>query len=261
MSVYAITLAFCNPGILLRSIEAFYRSRNPSLPIEKHFIVDQHYPLHRAGMDSVLERLCEAFPVTVIDPGRNLGLHHGFNWAMRHIETSDPDAVVIGYDPDSLPVTPGWDEALVRAIRSRRTDGETVVWSSLANPRTISDIHARGFDRAKADGGLDLWLTRTSITNSVCAWRMSWLRRVGGLKEPRAYYGHLEAAMFDQMLPHERWAVLPGWGESDELRRFHDREYTAYKWHHSHTQRWPGDFESFVKAGCPALEDSPLEIP
>lgn len=262
MAVYAISLAFCNENIMLRSLQAFYATRNPDLDLVEHLIVDQHYPLNYGTVWSALREFEKIFPkVRVVDPGRNLGLHHGFNWAMKQLALR-PEDIVIGYDLDSMPITPGWDMALVRAIEARQADTQEVVWSSLANPRTVSDIHARGFDRAKADGYLDLWLTRTAITNSVCAWRYGWLESVGFLEEPRAFYGHLEAAMFGKLGKGRRWAVLPSWGELDDLRALHDREYVVYKWLHSHTGEWPGDFESYVRAGCPGgREAAPLVIP
>lgn len=257
MAVYAITLAFCNPRILTRSIEAFHRTRCPDMALE-HFIIDQHYPLHRNDTLQALDSLEKRFHVKRLDPGRNLGLHHGINWALENLGLHDDD-IVIGYDGDSVPLAHGWDRALVRAIESDSGNGQRVVWSSLANPRTVFDIQAMGFDQHPGDP--QLWLTRFPITNSICAWRYGWLRSVGFLTEPRNFYGHLEAAMFEKLRPWERWAVLPEFPETDILRRSHDREYTAYKWHHSHTQRWPGDFESFVDAGCPGMETAPLEIP
>lgn len=249
MAVYAITLAFSNPRIIATSIKAFYETRNQSLHLDGHFIVDQHYPLHRDEMRETLSAIPQLY--RLLDPGRNLGLHDGFNWALAQIKPKRED-IIIGYDCDSLPISQGWDMALVRAIEGRRGDrhGE-VVWATLGNPRTLRDIRERGYDEATADGYIKLMLTRTSITNSVCAWRYGWLQDVGFLQEPRAFYGHLEAAMWRKLKEGKRWAVLPGWQESDELREMHDRAYIVYKWRHSHTNDWPGDFESFVKAGCP----------
>lgn len=259
MAVYAITLAFMNPEIVKTSIEAFHATRNPELPLAGHYVVDQHYPLQREAAKQTLRELPGC---TVLDPGRNLGLHEGFNWAMRQLPLK-PEDIVIGYDADSLPLSRGWDMALVRAIEARRSDGHgEVVWSSLGNPRTLSDLYARGYDPVTADGYLRLFLTRTAITNSVCAWRYGWLKEVGFLEEPRAFYGHLEAAMWGKLRPGKRWAVLPDWTESDALREKHDRAYIVYKWRHSHLNDWPGDFESFVKAGCPEPpEGAPVSIP
>lgn len=251
MAVYAITLAFSHPKILELSMRGFYRERNRDLKLAGHFIVDQHYPLHRDKVIKELKMQTLINGQKILDPGRNLGLHDGFNWALAQIKPKRED-IIIGYDGDSLPISQGWDMALVRAIEGRRGDrhGE-VVWATLGNPRTLRDIRERGYDEATADGYIKLMLTRTSITNSVCAWRYGWLQDVGFLQEPRAFYGHLEAAMWGKLKEGKRWAVLPDWQESDELREMHDRAYIVYKWRHSHTNDWPGDFESFVKAGCP----------
>ena len=246
MAIHAITLAFANEAILERSIEAFHTTRNPDLRIDRHVIVDQHYPLRYEVVRACLDRLAVRFPtIEIVDPGRNLGLHDGFNWALKALDPHDDD-IVIGYDGDSLPIKPGWDMALVRALSARRRDQlGSIVWSSLANPRTIADIKLRGYDRVKVDGYLELWLTRTAITNSVCAWRVGWLRKVGWLQEPKAFYGHLESTMWGK-LAGNRWAVIPDWPESDELRKLHDRLYVIYKWRHSHLSNWPGDFASFI---------------
>lgn len=262
MKVYAITLAFMNRRVLRASIEAFYRTRNEGLALAGHVIVDQHYPLERDATRAEIERLAMEYNLTLLDPGRNLGLHDGFNWAMSQLPLADED-IIIGYDGDSLPSAQGWDMALVRAIEGRRSDGEgTVVWSSLGNPRTLKDIRERGYRRTTVDGYLQLWLTRTAITNSVCAWRVGWLRRVGGLSEPTAYYGHLEATMWGKLRHGELWAVVPDWPERDDLRDDHDRAYVIYKWRHSHLRNWPGDFASFVTAGCPEEgPGAPLQLP
>jgi len=264
MSVYAITLAFCNPGILDISLRQFHSTRNLDLKLGGHFIVDQCYPMHRPEVDRTLRTLAADLPITILRPGRNLGLHNGFNWAMGQIGSIGNNDIVIGYDGDSLPIHQGWDMALVRAIEGRRSgmnSHEAVVWSTLGNPRSLSDIEDRGYDEAVADGYLRMRLARTAVTNSVCAWRYGWLKAVGFLAEPRAFYGHLEAEMWARLRNSERWAILPDYRESDELRNLHDREYVAYKWFHSHTDTWRGDFESYLNAGCPGLSLSPAEIP
>ena len=261
MAVYAITLAFANSEIIEKSISAFHATRNQALPLGGHFVVDQHYPLGREAVKKTLDGLTDR--CTVLDPGRNLGLHAGFNWAIAQINPQ-PEDIIIGYDSDSLPVSQGWDMALVRAIDCRRSDGQgEVVWATLANPRTLHDVQTRGFDRALADGFIRLMLTRTAVTNSICAWRYQWLKDVGFLQEPTAFYGHLETTMFAKLRRGKRWAVVEDWAESDELRWIHDRSYIVYKWMHAHTKEWSGDFASYVEAGCPepALAATPAELP
>jgi hypothetical protein len=263
MAVYAITQVFCNPSIFDVSIHAFHATRNPDLKLARHVVVDQCYPIDRKGVERTLENLGRYLPVDIMRPGRNLGLHGGFNWAMAQLPLEEND-IVIGYDADSLPVNAGWDMALVRAIDGGLSGefwGQEIVWSTLGNPRTLSDVENRGFDAGCVDGYLRVWLTRSAVTNSVCAWRYGWLKSVGFLQEPRAYYGHLESAMYQKLRSNQRWAILPQFHESDELRNLHDAEYIAYKWFHSHTEEWRGDFKSFLDAGCPGMTKAPSWIP
>lgn len=251
--VVTLSLGFAPARLVDRSLAAYRATRNPDLPYE-HFLLDQHYPLDKERNRQEIRSLCDLYDVEVLDAGRNLGLHGGFNWAVRQLGLRADD-IVIAYDLDSLPLTKGWDMALVRAIAG---DPEgRVVWSSLLNPRSRRDLEARGYVRRQVDGYLELWVTRTAVTNSICAWRYGWLERVGFLSEPRAFYGHLEAAMFDRLGAASDWAFLPGWTESDELRDLHDRAYVVYKWCHSHLKSWDGDFESWLAAGSPNPEDQP----
>lgn len=240
--VVAITLGFLSASLLNDSFEAFYATKNPLQPL-RHYLLDQHYPIDKDRNRAEIRRVCEKFGVTVIDAGCNLGLHDGFNWALKKVVTPEDD-IVIAYDGDSFPVGQGWDMALVRAIRGDRE--QRVVWSSLGNPRTMKEIQERGYIAKKADGYLDLWVTKVPIVNSVCAWRIDWLRKVGFLSEPQPWYGNLESEMFAK-LGSNQWAVIPKWGESDHLRDRHDRSYVCYKWSLSHLKNTQLDFESWLK--------------
>lgn len=229
--------------IIERSLKAYAATRSKDLPY-RHILVDQSYPINKTENRADIRRVCAELGVEVLDPGQNLGLHGGFNWALRQLGPQDDD-IVIGYDGDSMPISPGWDMALVRAILGCRT--HDVVWSSLMNPRSEVDILARGYDRTMADGFIELHLTRTAVMNSVCAWRFGWLRSVGYLDEPLQWYGHLESCMWGK-LAGKRWAFLPGWREVDDPRDDHDRGYIVYKWHVAHLMNTKLDFESWLVA-------------
>lgn len=253
--VVAISLGFVSARILDHSLQAFYDTKNPNLQI-RHFLLDQHYPIDKDRNRAEIRRLCERHGVTVLDAGCNLGLHDGFNWALKKAVRPEDD-IVIAYDCDSTPVGQGWDMALVRAIRGDRE--QKVVWASLGNPRTMKEIKERGYAEKKADGYLDLWVTKAPIVNSVCAWRIDWLREVGFLSEPRPWYGHLESEMYAK-LGQKQWAVLPQWSESDHLRDLHDRAYVVYKWHLSHLKTTDADFETWLKT-WPGEDLAPSQLP
>jgi len=244
--VITITLGFVPARIWKQSAAAYAATRNPLLRY-KHYFVDQHYPLKKEKNRVALRKICEEHGIEVLDPGKNLGLHDGFNWALRQINPPD-HAVIIAYDPDTNPLGQGWDMALVRAIRG--DSKQNVVWASLIHEQAAKELEERGYERRKADGYIDLMVTRRPVMNSISAFSYGWLKRVGGLSEPTAFYGHLEAAMYDKLGGRD-WAFLPGWAENEVLRAKQDKEYMTYKWVHAHLQTWKGDFESWLAAGKP----------
>jgi len=137
--------------------------------------------------------------------------------------------------------------ALIRAIRGGGR--HRIVWSSLMNPRSYRDLVERGYDVAQADGYIDLLLTRTAVTNSICAWSFKWLREVGFIKEPQKWYGGLEAEMWGSLRRTDsRWAFLPQWRETDELRDLHDKCYIGWKWRYAHLRDTALDFEAWLVA-------------
>jgi hypothetical protein len=253
-NVKILTLGFMDSGIIEKSFSQLYATKNPVLKTEHH-VLWQHYPINKDRNFDELKSICKKYGAILHDAGKNLGLHDGFNYLVRAARCG-PGDIVIGYDPDSYPTESGWDMALVRAIWGS-TD---TVWASLMNPRSREELTARGYDRAKVDGHIEVWKAKTAVVNSVCAWSVDWLKSVGMLTENRPFYGHLESAMWGK-LGKKRWAFLPGWGESDHLRWAHDQKYIEYKWVHAHLKTWDGDFESWLNAGAPIKETAPPKLP
>lgn len=254
MSVITITLGFVPARIWKESAKAYAETRNKDLPY-KHYFVDQHYPLDKERNRKSLRKICLEHGIEVLDPGKNLGLHEGFNWALKQINPPD-DAIIIAYDPDVYPTSSGWDMALVRAIRGDQF--RKIVWASLLHAEAEKEIHQRGFEKRMIDGYIEVLITKLPVMNSICAWSYKWLREVGFLTEPRPFYGHLESAMFNRLRGNQ-WAFLPQWSEDERLRHTQDKKYMMYKWAHAHRESYDGDFESWLKAGCPMPEGEPTE--
>jgi hypothetical protein len=249
--VHVITLAFNNPRILRQSIDRFYETRNHALPIT-HWLVDQKYPLpSHDAVSQEINRVAEQYGCRVISPGQNLGLHRGWNWASEQIGVKDED-ILIGYDPDTYPLDPGWDMALVTALQD-----PVVGWASLWNTACPEEFGPNNKTfRRKRIAQIEVRLLDQPIVNSICAWRASYLRAAGGLQEPTNFYGHLECHMWPALKAQGlEWAVLPGWRECNRLNLTQDREYLWWKWRHAHLKDWPGDFESYVRAECPPPSD------
>lgn len=248
-NVHTITLGFAPSRIWRRSLEQYRATRNPDLAFD-HYFVDQHYPVDKERNRVENRAACEAFGVKVLDPGRNLGLHAGFNWALDQINPA-PGDIIIAYDSDMFPTTPGWDMALVRSIWGDPKG--KAVWASLMHDHVTSPDDLDVAETRLADGFIKIHAIRRAIMNSTCAFSYDWLRRVGGLTEPCAFYGHLESAMFSR-LGEGQWVFVEGWSDSALLRNEHDEAYTQYKWVHAHLRGFAGDFESWLAAGKPGLK-------
>lgn len=241
-SVVTITLGFAPSRIWRQSIAAYAKTRNPDLGY-RHFFLNQHYPLNKAQNEKENREICDQYGVEYLDAGRNIGLHNGFNYALKAINPG-PGSIVIAYDPDTNPISPGWDMALVRAIRG--DPKQKVVWASLLHEAARLEVAQRGFESRKADGYIEMRIPRGPVMNSICAWSVDWLLSVGMLIEPNDWYGHLESAMWNK-LNGKQWAFLPGWTENEEFRSQQDEEYKIYKWELAHKGSTTLDFESWLK--------------
>lgn len=251
MKVAAITLGFVPARIFKESMAQFYGTKNQFSKVSHHFLY-QHYPLEKVKNEAELREICWAYEIQWHDAGRNLGLHEGWNYVMGQIE-QDYDAY-IGFDPDSYPLTIGWDVALVGLLHS------PTVWSSLVGPRMVPELKLAGGPERRVRGILSQTVTKP-IVNSICAWQGAFLRRVGGLKEHSKWYGHLEAAMWDEMTRQgEQWSFLPEFNEDDRLRDMADRAYTVWKWNHAHLRITELDFESWL-ATNPEIPPGPIASP
>jgi len=172
-------------------MRAFYSTISNELDLT-HVFVDQHYPVNKDINRHLLYSICAKYNISILNPKRNLGLHDGFNWAMSHLPIKPNDAI-IGFDPDSSPVTPGWDKALVTALSDWR-----LTWASLMSPRIAARLPEIGFINHRV---LDVkvWILLNAVANSICAWNAQFLTDIGGISELMRYYGHLEASMFPKL--------------------------------------------------------------
>ena len=252
--IYTITTGYSPARIWALSLASYKKHKNPDVKYT-HIYVDNHYPLNIEQNRAEIKRICQDNDVIILNPGRNLGLHDGFNYALKYCDIKPYD-IIIGYDGDSNPISYGFDGALVHALEFDHSLG----WVSLMSPRAKPEILSRGYT-AKQVRHLELWLTHKAVVNSVCAFRGEFLLKTGGLKEENAIYGGLEAVMFPKLREMGlHWGFLTGWHEDDLYRDMQDKEYLWWKWKYAHLKEFSGDFASYVSAGCPPPSDLPLRL-
>lgn len=249
MRVFAITLCFNRQDILKASLDQYAATRNKELPYI-HVLVDQKYPLpaHRPAWTLPVDSIPTT--VLVVCPGRNLGLAKGFNLALSEIEKTygafREEDYIIGYDGDSYPISPGWDMALITALSA----DPRVVWASLMHKRAEIELAERGYTERMANQ-VRMWVAHRPCVNSVCAFKASWLKSIGGFIEPQEFYGGLECALWQKMNHkiHD-WAYLPDYRECEpEAVPFEqDFLYKDWKWRYAHVGDIKTDFETWLRS-------------
>jgi hypothetical protein len=123
--IHVITLGFVPSRIWRSSCEAFYRLKNPEINVSHHFL-DQRYPINEE-QNSLENSLINAEHNIITHCfGKNVGARDGFNRILSHIKPSDDD-IIVGYDPDSYPITQGFLGALCVPIMADRS----IVWTTL----------------------------------------------------------------------------------------------------------------------------------
>lgn len=241
--VWTISLCFMDADIIHDSLEQYYKTKSPEVETV-HVLVDQHWPINYPQHRIELEKIAKKFNCILLDPGKNLGLHGGFNWAWEQLAIP-PNAAVIGYDPDSWPVTPEWDLAICRAFVTR----PDAVWFSLWHQHCDRQIDQEGaLLRNFNAGGISCAQVSRAVMNSICAFRQAWLRKIGGLYEQNNFYGGLECDLWEK-ISYNEWVFLRDYKEIPKLYDRMNPLFKEWKWKTAHTKEIPHtmDFESWLK--------------
>jgi hypothetical protein len=247
MKVWTISLCFNDPQIIRQSIASYYATKDPRVETV-HLLVDQHWPIGYAKLRTELESIARDYRCILLDPGLNLGLHRGFNWAWGQFNIPD-NAGIIGFDPDCIPTTPGWDMKMCELFCAK----DDAAWISLMNPRTLSEVKAR-MDIEVRLGGHFAFRMKHPTVNSICMFRQRWLRECGGILENNPFYGTLEMAMFPK-LGKNFWYIMRDVYESDGNRDQENHLYREWKWRtcHEHTIPVTKDFATWLREAHPEV--------
>lgn len=192
MKIYAITLCHNAPDVVEESIEQFYRT--VMFKPEAHGLLDAYWPLDKSGTSDVIDRMCEKHGCLKFDAGKNIGLHHGFNYVFEQMKIPR-DAIVIGYDPDSYPTTPDWD----RGMRDVFEADSKMAWLGLWHAHCERELKAECRAIKTEIGGQVVWVAHTPCLTSISAFNSNFLHNCGGLDEPSPFYGGLECQMFPKI--------------------------------------------------------------
>lgn len=158
--------------------------------------------------------------------GVNVGLYKAWEYLLSKIP--DDCEKVILYDGDNFPTQPDWHLALLKVL-----DSPEVVHSTLMNSVILNELKTRDFGREKIEG-YRCYVVKQAMTNTVCAFKTSFLREIGGVLGGKKYYGGNEITMW----PHykgRKWVFLEDfWEDKPVMMGLHDWQYQQYKMLYAH---------------------------
>lgn len=246
MKLYTLMLSFAPARIIEPSLEnLFLKSPYPTQLV----ITDNHYPLNRVANRKELVRLSIKYGALLFDSGADIGAAQSFNQVTDHLPLNDGD-FILGYDPDSWAIEPGFDGAMVSVLQKY----PDLAYVSLAN----DDVTFKANDIQWEDrGDVKIPLNRPEM-NNITLFRWSWLKHIGGLRQICNYYGFLENHLWKSLQETGmHMGYLPTHKEDIRLTALHDPEYIQWKAEHVGF-KFEGSFGDYlIKLYRPDLLASP----
>ena len=159
-------------------------------------------------------------------------------------KTLPDEDILINYDPDAMVKHTGWLPKIREAFES---DPDLVV-VGLNNECIDRELIERGHHDRFLESGLVLRYTHKAVVMSIIAWKVGFIREVGGLTEPFEFYGGIEAWMWPKIVERgKKWAILRDYWEDNSLWFQADPLYNEWKKAHADFNGFKGDFEAYLK--------------
>lgn len=182
MAVKILTLGFVSAGTFESTMKHLYEGNFLEKPRD-HYFLYQHYPLKKEETKQRQLRVCEKYNIHWYDAGYDRGLHKGMNYLFELVNPDDDD-VIIGFDPDEWPISPGFDQAFEDALNDPVHPNFGFA-SMLNNYLQATNCILIGGRRVEiCPIGI--------IPMTISAFKAGWFRQIGGWQQPTNYYGHLE---------------------------------------------------------------------
>jgi hypothetical protein len=196
---------------------------------------DNCYPMNWVGFG---DDIADKYGFKYHTDGENIGLYAAWNALLS--ELPDDCEKVILYDGDNFPVTPDWHLALLKAL-----DDPKVVHATLMNDVIYNEFKKRP-STSEEINGIKVYTTHQPMTNTVCAFKTSFLHECGGILGGKRYYGGNEMAMWPYY-KGRKWVFLSEfWEDKPKMMALHDWQYQQYKMLYAH-DGLDMSFESYVK--------------
>ena len=240
-----MTLCFNRPDVVAGAIQRLKQTQD--LTNYEYYLIDVGYPLPDKRENAIkLAEIAHNNNVDLLRPYKNRGVAVNWMWACVELELKIGD-VLIGMDPDSVPVTKGWADAVTDVLineqypmgycgLTRTTPPQLSTEVDESNkPYTLHEINGRKVRKYAQP-----------VSWPMGGFNVEFMRTVG-IHQPRSHYGFIEMGTMKKMRDTKwDWCLLDEF--YDET---HDRGEDLYKkWKVLQAQgTYQKDFIDFIKEG------------
>ena len=244
--LYAVSNVYAQPEIVMSSISQFHLTAG-AMP-QKWIIVNNHWPMvenptwHAVQAMNYVGKCGRIYSACERDGKgeptyKNLGGHGGTTFGLKQFDFEDED-LILNYDLDSWPITPGWLTAMIETMKADLTLG----WVALMVERLIQDpawtYEIIGGHRVAFRDPTEMW--------NVTLFRGKMFRE--GMLADSTYYGYVETAMERKA---REFGLRHGWMVDFIEGQHpipHPKTYSDYKQAHARSNpKYPGTFEQWLK--------------
>lgn len=225
------TLLYNEFEVIDASLNQLRKTNVLNLPI---YAIDNDYPFLTEDM---VNQLKDKYNLTIIGERTNRGLAGGYN---ELISKTDFNEAIL-YDCDSYPVTEGWDKAMITIIQK-----DNVAYLSLMFELAKREMIERGYTEWEYEG-YKIWKPHSACVQSISCADLNYLRQIGGMREPKKYYGGLEMQMFSFWNDNHQIGYIDNYFE-EQLNKIDKVNpiYTEYKYQYAH-RGYDGSFNDFLQ--------------
>jgi GT2 family glycosyltransferase len=190
MSLFMIVVCHMQPSTIAHSLMKFLMTSGVQpQSFNRIIMVDHHWPIEHDLTSNLVHRASSLLDAEVISPPKNLGGHGGFNFALQALLPLADNDLVLGYDPDSNPITPNW----LQAMRDVLEKDPSLAFLSL----THTGFKDKTDKRTEFIAGHRVsFFDRPEMFN-VTLWRGSFIK--SGLTSDNSFYGQVETPAYNRV--------------------------------------------------------------
>lgn len=153
--LFVATISYNNPKVIKESIDHYYEMC--SVEPDYHFILNNHYPLHKEELKETFNYFETKYRCKVFDAGSNIGMIGGLDYLLNELykktTTKDNDFGIF-YDSNAYVVSKNFDKALLDVAKDSKFAG-SVLTSKNKNYDNLPQLSSSNYNYYESINGKD----------------------------------------------------------------------------------------------------------